>query len=177
MSTAQRLLEVGPVGLIPLAWSYTAAVHLGLASVTSLQIAHGVMVVLMLTFLAGGWTAMADGALAAWRVVIAIGIPLTAAGLGGLLWAIGSLQAVSLYGWMVLPAAALVYTGLQPSLPTTVYSGAGALSLLGAVVYAGVSTAPVSPQLLGLALVGVGQTAGIVDAARRGTGALTPNPQ
>lgn len=167
MGTAIRLLEVGPVGLVPLAWGYTIAVHLGWASVTSLQIAHGVMIVLMLAFLLGGWRTMAAGALATWRAVIVVGVFVTAIGLGGLLWQIPSLQAASLYGWMVLPAGALLYTGREPSLPTGVYATAGVLSLLGAGVYAFVPLDVVDPDLLGLALVGAGQTAGIADAVRR----------
>lgn len=166
MTVSRTLLETGPVALVPLAWGYTATVHLGWTSVRSLQIAHGVMIVLMLAFLVGGWSAMGEGALAAWRALIGVGVLVTAAGLGGFLWELSVLLGVSLYGWMIMPALALVYTGLQPSLPTGRYVGGGVCSLLGAAVYAA-PLAAVDPTVLGLILVGLGQTVGIADAVRR----------
>ncbi len=157
----RRALEVGPAALVPLAWAFTVGLHRGVFGTRSLRIAHGVMTVLLVVFAALGWREMTDGVLAIWLGVILLGIPLTAAGLAGASSANPALLAVSLYGWMVLPALGLVYTGLQPGASTVVYGGGGALSLLGAVLYG----AGLGPATLGLAAVGVGQTAGIVQAA------------
>lgn len=161
MATVRPLLETGPVALVPLAWGYTIAVHRGWATVDSLQIAHGVMIVLMGAFLIGGRELMRDGALAVWRVVIAVGIAVTAVGFAGFVTDESLLLAVSLYGWMLMPGAALLVTGRQQSLSTAIYAGSGLVSILGGLVYA----APVAgTEPVGLVLVGAGQTVGIAKA-------------
>ncbi len=156
----RRALEVGPAALVPLAWAFTIGLHRGLFGSQSLRIAHGVMVVLLVAFAVLGRREMTGGVLAVWLWIILLGIPITAAGLIGAVYA-PPLLALSLYGWMVLPALGLIYTGLQPDASIVLYGGGGALSLLGAGIYA----AGVGPAALGLATVGVGQTVGIVRAA------------
>ncbi len=157
----RRALEVGPAALVPLAWAFTVGLHRGLFGPRSLRIAHGVMVVLLIAFAALGRREMTGDVLAVWLWIILLGIPLTAAGLIGAVYATPPLLALSLYGWMILPALGLIYTGLQPNASVVLYAGGGALSLLGAVIYA----AGVGPAALGLATVGVGQTVGIIRAA------------
>ncbi len=162
----RRLLDIGPAGLVPLAWVFTLLAHRGLVGLRSLQIAHAVMLALLIAFVIAGWRAMATGALAVWRGIIVIGIPVTAAGLFGFIGDVPILHAISLYGWMILPALGLIYTGRQQPLSTAVYVGGGSLSLFGAGVYA-VLGAGGPWTLAGIGLVGLGQTLGIVDAAFR----------
>jgi len=76
---------------------------------------------------------------------------------------------------MLLPGLAYVPTGTAhtESGLRNVYLGAASLSLFGAGLYALGQLAGVSPtasMVGGLALVGVGQTAGIVTAVRQNTG-------
>jgi hypothetical protein len=118
---------------------------------------------------------MRRGVLRAWRLVILAGIPVTLAGVAGALAsppAAAPLLAVSLVGWAVLPAPALWHTGRESTgTARTVNRIAAVLSLAGVGTYLAalaVRTAPsASPRIAGLALVGVGQTVGIVDAAVR----------
>ncbi len=156
----QRLLETGPAALVPLAWLFALAATQRLVTVRTVLIAHLVMVVFLVGFLGAGWRSMTDPVLSVWRLVILVGIPITAAGLATIV-APAWLFAISLYGWMVVPALALLYTGWQPGASTAVYVGGGLVSLLGAAGH--LLGAPV----VGLIAVGIGQTAGIVDAAFR----------
>ncbi|WP_277555671.1 hypothetical protein [Halobaculum limi] len=172
----RRIRETGPAGLVPLAWTFTIAAHLSLVTERSVLIAHLVMDVLLVAFVVLSWDDMREGVLRAWRTVILVGIPITLAGTAGLLTAAapGSspLAAVSVVGWTFLPVPALWYTGRESTgNARTVNYAAAALSALGAVVYLDVTLAGVVPtaplRLAGLALVGVGQTVGIVDAVVR----------
>jgi hypothetical protein len=166
----RRLRENGPVVLVPLAWGFVTAAHRDLVTTHTLLMAHVVMTVLLIAFAALSYGDMREGALYAWWLVIVAGIPFTVAGLAGLL--VRSLAqpllTAAVVGWMLLPAAGLLYTGrLVPAGEAPLaYTGGGLLSLLGAVVYTvGLFVAGGSTALLaGLALVGVGQTAGIVAA-------------
>ncbi|MEF8901314.1 MAG: hypothetical protein V5A25_08855, partial [Halovenus sp.] len=79
-----------------------------------------------------------------------------------------ALWLVGLVGWMVLPAGGLVYTGLELPAARLVYVGGAALSLLGAGAFVLSLAGPNGGvAALGFALVGLGQTAGILDAVRR----------
>jgi hypothetical protein len=113
---------------------------------------------------------MATGALRAWRLVLVVGLGLTLAGIAGFLDAPGetALLAVSLVGWMVLPALGLFYTGQQLPDARPLYWGGGVLSLLGAALFV-TTLGPVgeSVALVAYLLVALGQTAGILDAANR----------
>ena len=172
----RRIRETAPAGLVPLAWTFAIVAHLGAIGRRPVLIGHLVMDVLLVLFVVLSWSDMRDGVLRAWRLVILAGIPVTLAGTLGLL--IGTrpfsepLLAVSVVGWTLLPAPALLYTG-QESAGTgrTVNYAAAALSLAGAAVYLAalfVGAAPdAAVRLAGLALVGVGQTAGIADAVVR----------
>ncbi|MFC7137257.1 hypothetical protein [Halobaculum litoreum] len=172
----RRIRETAPAGLVPLAWAFAVAAHLGAVGDRPVLIAHLVMDALLVLFVVLSWTDMRTGVLRAWRTVILVGIPVTLAGTAGLLApGLGTTPLlVSVVGWMLLPAPALWYTArASAGTARPVNRAAAALSLVGAAVYlAGVFVGgPTDPLLAlavpGLALVGVGQTAGIVDAVVR----------
>lgn len=181
----RSLRENGPVVLVPAAWSVVIAAHLGAVADRTLLIAHIVMVVLQALFVVASWTDMQSGVLRIWRSVILVGIPVTAAGLVGLAgWASATpvpeslLLGLSVIGWMLLPAVGFVYTGRElpdggtrtlGGHPIPIYGLAALLCVVGIVLYGGGFFAGTDPSaIVGLALVGIGQTAGIVDAVLRG---------
>lgn len=160
--------DAGPTVLVPMAWLVVAGAHRGLVSETAVFVAHLVMAGFIAAFAVTGWSEMATGALRAWRTVLVVGLGVTLAGIAGFLGSSQSLLAVSLVGWMLLPAAGLAYTGSVFEAARFVYAMAAALSTVGAVVYVGslLGTGGVV-SLVGIGLVGLGQTVGIVDAALR----------
>lgn len=157
----------GPALLVPLAWAFVTAAHVELVTTRTLLVAHVVMAVLLLAFAALSWSEMTDGALLAWRRVIVVGFLVTLAGTVGLATStpVVPLLWVAVVGWMVLPAAGLLYTGRLVTTFPRVYLVGGACSALGAVAYLLAPVVVGIPlTLAGLALVGVGQTAGILAA-------------
>ena len=164
----RQLRETGPVVLVPLAWTFVTAVHLGLASDHALFVSHLVMATIIVAFSALSWTDMDSGVLLAWRRVLLAGLVVTLAGVAGFLVPSleGPLFALSIYGWMVIPAAGLAYTGRRVTEAPWLYLLGAALSGLGLVVYAGSSVAGVGigATVVGLTLVNVGQTVGIANA-------------
>ncbi|WP_423996081.1 hypothetical protein [Halorubrum trapanicum] len=170
------LRENGPALLVPAAWGVAAGAVLGVVSSHALFVAHVVMSVLLVAFVAASWRDMAAGVLRAWKLVILAGTPVTLAGVVGFLARDGAvpafaaavpadaLLAVAFYSWMLLPAPAFVYTGLRdPAVPRSlVHHVAAACSVAGTAVaaLAGTQTGTVA----GIALVGAGQTAGILAA-------------
>ncbi|WP_436935576.1 hypothetical protein [Halovenus marina] len=162
--------ERGPVVLIPAAWTAVGATEFEYLSTDGLFVAHLVMAAFIGFFLLTGWSELSAGALRAWRVVLLVGFGLTLAGIAGFLVDTfeTALLATSLFGWMVLPAGGLAYTALELPEARLVYGGGALVSVLGACVFAVALVWTIDPGLVaGLALVAVGQTAGIVDAARR----------
>jgi len=171
---ALTLRENGPALLVPAAWGVAAGAVLGAVSLHALFVAHVVMSTLLVAFVVASWRDMSTGVLRAWKLVILAGTPVTLAGVLGFIarggTALGAalpadaLLAVAFYGWMLLPAPAFVYTGLRDAaVPrSTVHHAAAACSAAGAVVaaLAGSGTGTVA----GIALVGLGQTAGILAA-------------
>lgn len=154
--------------LVPAAWLVVAGAHRGVVGETAIFIAHLVMTGFIALFAVTGWSAMGTGALRGWRAVLVVGLGVTVAGVAGFLLDVRPLLAVSLVGWMVLPAAGLLYTGRLFRAARTLYYASGALSAVGALVYLA-STAG-SAELLSLAgivLVAVGQTIGILHATVR----------
>ncbi|AZH24546.1 hypothetical protein [Haloplanus aerogenes] len=160
----RRLRENGPAVLVPLAWTFVTAAHLDFVAQRTLLIAHVVMATLLLAFAALSWTDMRSGALLVWRRVIVLGFFLTVAGAFGLVLSSPSLLGLAVVGWMVLPAAGLWDTGRRGARPARAYRAGGALSGLGAVAYVLAPVVGSAATLVGLLLVGVGQTAGIVAA-------------
>jgi len=177
VSTLDRVLATLPAGLVPLAWGFTAAVAAGAVGERPLTIGLGVMAVLFAVFAAQ--SAMAEGVLADWRLVIVGGLVVNGVALTDLLaLSDGRLVPVAAYGWMLLPVPALVRTGRAVGAESR-YLAFAALSVLGAAVagvavltggVAGLSAGRVT--LLGLALVGAGQTGSILDAVARNDGGL-----
>lgn len=177
MSTLDRVLAVLPAGLVPLAWGFTAAVAAGVVGERPLTIGLGVMAVLFAVF--ATQSAMAGGVLADWRLVILGGLVVNSVALADLLvLSDGRFVPVAAYGWMLLPVPALVRTGRAVGAPRR-YVAFGALSVLGAAVVGGAAlTGGVAGlgagrlALLGIALVGAGQTGSILDAVVRNDGRL-----
>lgn len=167
----QRAREVGPGGLVPLAWTFAIAAHASVVSEHTLFMAHLVMTVLLAVFAVTGRRDMQTGVLNAWWWIITVGFVVTLAGTIGFQMdrADQILQGIGVGGWMVLPAAGFVYTGQQVSEGAWIYfAGAGAC-FLGLVVYVGgvLLAVPSALVLVGLGLVGAGQTIGILDAVIR----------
>jgi hypothetical protein len=168
----RRLRETGPVVLVPGAWLFAVLAHVGTLSHRTILIAHVVMTVLLVAFLVLSWADMTEGVLRVWRMVILVGVPVTLAGVAGLLVRprATALLAVALVGWMVVPALALARTA--PMLPSEmsgrIATVGGGLSMFGAVLYgAGWFLSAPAVVLAALACVGAGQTAGIADAVYR----------
>lgn len=168
-----RLTDVGPTALVPAAWLVTVAAHRSLVTERTLLIALGVMDVLLLAFIIASGGEMADGVLAVWRRVLVAGFVVTAAGTVGLALDVPALTAFGLYGWIVLPGIAYVQTGrAHEGRYRRLYSGSGVVSLGGGGIYALGHLGGVNPELavlLGLGIVGIGQTCGIVAAAVQNT--------
>lgn len=176
------LTDVGPAGLVPAAWTVTIAAHVtSFVTERTLLIALGVMDVLMIAFLLAAYSEMDGPVLGAWRGVLAAGLVVTLAGTAGLALDPNrdALVAVSLYGWMVLPGLAYVRTGSAVAATPAryVYIAAAGASLGGAVLYAVGHIGGLEPPVttfVGLAVVGAGQTAGIVTTAWRNAGRDAP---
>jgi hypothetical protein len=157
--------------LVPLAWTFVTAAHLGAVSPRTLLAAHVVMNAIFALFTAASWGEMRSGVLYAWQLVLVVGLGFTLAGTAAL--AVGrpdaDLVAVMLSSWMLVPAAAFVYTARHVTEAPVLYRVAALLSVLGWLVYFG---GPLlahggTAALAGLTLVNVGQTAGIANAVFR----------
>jgi hypothetical protein len=160
-----ELRDLGPAALVPGAWLVTAAAHADFMGTDGLLIAHVVMAAFIAFFAVTGWSAMGQGALRAWRLVLVVGLAVTLAGIAGFLSAPGAdvLLGTSLVGWMVLPAAGLAHTGRAVPGSSAFYYVGGFLSVVGAVLYlAGVAVLGGTAELAGIAGVGLGQTAGML---------------
>ena len=163
----RRLRETAPAGLVPLAWGFTAASHVGALAPRSVLIGHGVMAVLLVAFATLSYEEMrTHPVLRAWLAVIVVGVPVTA--LGGYGVGVGNLTAaaVAIGGWAVLPAVALWYTGrvLPADERARVYTIGGVCSGGGAALFGYGVVAMPGLVLPALAFVGVGQTLGILTA-------------
>ncbi|MEF8840495.1 MAG: hypothetical protein V5A62_02560 [Haloarculaceae archaeon] len=165
----RRLRENGPVLLVPLAWTFATAAHLGLLATRPVLIGHLVMDVVLVAFAALSWTEMRRGVLLAWKVVLLVGLGFTLLGTATLFASpdASALLRLTVLGWMLVPAAGLAYTGRHVAAARApwVYTGGAGLSVVGAAAYL-VAPALGTPPLAvtGLVLVGGGQTAGIVNA-------------
>ncbi|WP_418283745.1 hypothetical protein [Halorubrum sp. DTA46] len=163
------LRENGPAFLVPAAWVVVAATVSGVVSTHALFVAHVVMSTLLVAFVVASWRDMATGVLRAWKLVILAGTPVTLAGVVGFAFPGGivgigaeSLLAAALYGWILLPAPAFVYTGLRDEVAPLAYHAAAACSVAGAIVVALADTP--TGIVVGVSIVGIGQTAGILAA-------------
>jgi hypothetical protein len=163
----RRLRETAPAGLVPLAWGFAAAAHVGALAPRSVLIGHGVMTALLVAFAGLSYDDMrAHPVLRAWLAVIVAGVPVTLVGAYGVRTGDATAAAVAVGGWAALPAAALWYTGrvLPADERARAYTAGGLCSGLGAALFGyAVVAAPVL-VVLALALVGAGQTLGILTA-------------
>ncbi|SNR48780.1 hypothetical protein [Halorubrum vacuolatum] len=161
----RSIREHGPALLVPAAWTVAAAAVAGLVSTQALFIMHVVMSLFLVAFVLTGWREMSTGVLAGWRAVILAGVPITLAGVAGLSLTTDALLAVALYGWALLPAAGFIYTAGRVDVGRWIYLAGAACCPVGALV---VALAPSTTVVVaGIALIGVGQTAGILDATLR----------
>lgn len=153
------LREDGPVLLIPAAWLTAFFTATGQLSQTPLMVAHLVMVIALVLFLASSWREMAtDPVLRTWRGIILGGILPTAAGYLAFTTPICSCLAdVSIGYWIFAPALGLIITGAYDHQHAQTYDLAGMLSAVGLpFIVTG------APELL--LIVGAGQTLGILRA-------------
>ena len=170
MDVTRSLTDVGPGLLVPAAWTVTLLAHLGTVSRRTLLIALVVMDVLLVAFAVASRDEMTGPVLGVWQRVLLVGLVATVAGTVDLAFRLtGDLLALgTLLVWMVVPGVAYLLTGRAVDAPTyrRVYLVGGVLSLVGATVYAlepaGFAGEPA--VVAGLALVGLGQTAGILVA-------------
>ena len=166
----ETLRRFGPVLLIPAAWLAAGAAVTGSLRADGLLIAHLVMAGFIAFFLLTGWHRMDDGALRAWRAVLVVGLVITLVGVAGFVGPVAgpTLLGLSLIGWMTLPAAGLAYTARALPDAAAVYAGGAVASIAGAALFVWSLSTPGGPPVwVSFGLVAVGQTAGIVDAARR----------
>ncbi|MFB6119159.1 hypothetical protein [Halosegnis sp.] len=159
----RRLRATAPVGLVPLAWVFATAAHVGAISDRTVLIGHLVMTALLAAFAVLSADEMRrHPVLRAWLGVIVAGVGVTLAGAYGVATGETGAARFAVAGWMLLPTMALAYTGsMLPReerarlyLVAAVASGAGAALLLGGV----------GPVSLALGLTGAGQTLGIATA-------------
>jgi hypothetical protein len=168
----RRLRENGPVVLVPLAWTVAAAAHIGLLAIRPVLVGHLVMDAVLVAFAALSWTDMREGVLLAWKLVLLGGLGFTLLGTATLLVSPDrtALLRITVLGWMLVPATGLAYTGRHVAADASpwVYTLGAGLSAVGAVAYLAAAVLGVDPlAVAGLSLVGVGQTAGIVNAVHQ----------
>jgi len=172
-----RVTDVAPAGLVPAAWLLTGAAHASIASNRTLFVGLVVMDVALVAFALASVGEMTGAVLSAWRQVILVGLLATLLGTADMAVDPGSNPAISvaLYAWMLFPAVAYLHTARETTRcpHRQVYLGAAALSILGAGLYSipfiGVAGGT-KVALAGIAVLGVGQTAGIVVAALQNQG-------
>jgi hypothetical protein len=162
----RSLRATAPAALVPLAWSFAAAAHAGLLTPHTVLVGHVVMTALLVAFAGLSWREMrADSVLRAWLGVVVAGIPITVAGGYGVATGEPLGTHVAVFGWILLPAVALVPTARRVGGPGGLdvrYALAATLSGLGAVLFGLVAVVDLPATLVAIALVGVGQTLSIV---------------
>lgn len=154
------LREYGPVLLVPAAWLTASLTITGRLGTQPLLVAHAVMAVVLVAFVASSWDVMdTDPVLRLWRGVMLGGIVATLAGVTAFLVPVcDCLFSVTLAYWMAAPGIALAITAAWTPDGSRDYAIASVLSLLGLTFFTTYSP-------IGLLLVGAGQTMGIVTAA------------
>lgn len=164
----RRVRETAPAGLVPLAWTFAALAHLEVASPHTALVAHVVMDVILVAFAALSWRDMqAHPVLRAWLAVIVVGAGITLVGTYALATDAGeTLLRATVFGWLLVPGVALAYTGrvLPREEADWVYTAGGVLSLVAALAFLYGTVGGVALTLPAIALAGIGQTAGILNA-------------
>jgi len=163
-----RAREVGPALLVPLAWGVTSAAHADLLTDHAMFVAHVVMTVCLAAFAVTGRPDMREGLLEIWWAVIVVGFFVTLAGTASFPTDSAPLAGVALFGWMLLPAGGFLATARRVPEGAVIYLAGAAGCAVGVACYAaGLWLAADALALVGLASVGLGQTAGILDAVVR----------
>jgi hypothetical protein len=166
----RAIRERGPGLLVPLAWFVVGANHVGVVSGRSIFIAHLVMVAFMTFFLVTGWTELTSPVLRGWRAVIAAGLIVTVLGVVGFVapMVAGPFWMISIGGWMLLPAIGLAYTATLLPDAREIYIWSATITVvgLGTFFISVVGSFDVFP-IVGITIVGVGQSIGILDAIAR----------
>lgn len=168
---SRTLTDVAPAVLVPAAWAVALAARVDLLSRNTLGIALAVMTVLLGIFAVVAREELTGPVLGIWRGVLVLGFVITLVGTVDLAVAPAAdpALAVTLYGWMVVPALAYVATAESVEKPfSTVYLAGAILSLAGTGTYA-LAGSEVDAAV-GLVVVGLGQTAGIVAAVLQNPG-------
>ena len=163
----RTLRATAPVGLVPLAWTFAASAHLEVLSARAVLIGQLVMTAVLVAFAVLSYPEMRrDPVLRVWLGVVVAGIPVTLAGAYGVAATEPVGTHLAVFGWMLLPALALVRTARATELSTRVYGIAAASSGAGAVVFlvSALLGGGLTPLALGFA--GAGQTLSIVAAVR-----------
>ncbi|WP_164471756.1 hypothetical protein [Halosimplex salinum] len=169
---SRSLTDVAPALLVPAAWLVTLGAHVSpLVSRHALFVALCVMTVLLGAFAVGAREQMTGPVLGVWQGVLVLGFLITLVGAVDMAITPGSdpTLAVTLYGWMILPALAYVATAGPVEKPfSTVYLAGAILALSGAGTYA--LAGSTVEAAVGIVVVGLGQTAGIVAAVLQNPG-------
>ncbi|WP_436932302.1 hypothetical protein [Halosimplex halobium] len=169
---SRSLTDVAPAVLVPAAWALTLGAHVSPAvSRHVLLVGLSVMTVLLGAFAVVARDEMTGPVLAVWQGVIVLGFVITLVGALDLAVTPGAdpVLPVTLYGWMVIPALAYVATAAEMDPPfNRVYLAGAILALAGTATY-GLAGSDVDAAV-GIAAVGLGQTAGIVTAVYQNPG-------
>lgn len=169
---SRSLTDVAPAVLVPAAWTLTLGAHVSpLVSRHVLLIGLSVMTVLLGAFAVVARGKMTGPVLAVWQGVVVVGFLITLVGAVDLAVTPDAdpLVPVTLYGWMAVPALAYVATAAEMEPPfNRIYLGGAVLALAGAATY-GLAGSDVDAAV-GIAAVGLGQTAGIVTAVYQNPG-------
>ena len=165
----RRLRATGPVGLVPLAWTFAATAHLELLDRRAVLIGHLVMTAILVAFAGLSYREMRrDPVLWVWFGVVVAGIPLTLAGAYSVATGRSLGARIAILGWMVVPAVALVPTARARGRSTLAYGTAAAVTAAGAAVFLLTTLGGGGLTLLALGLAGAGQTLAIAAAVSEG---------
>ncbi|WP_415380622.1 hypothetical protein [Halosimplex sp. TS25] len=162
---SRSLTDVAPAALVPAAWAVVLTAVVGLVSPDTLFVVLAVMASLLGAFAFGTRDELVGPVLGLWRWVLVLGFVITLVGAADLAVtpAADPTLAVTLYGWAALPALALVATAQSVDTPySTVYLAGSMCSLAGAATHALAGSSV--DAAVGIAVVGLGQTAATVAA-------------
>ncbi len=171
MPSGRPIADYGPALLVPAAWVLTILAHVTTVVTDQvLLIALTVMSIVLVVFLLGARDELSEGALRPWKRVLAAGFIITVIGIVDLLATPGTNEvlAVTLYGWMVIPALGLAQTATLVERTPGRYRLFAGVTMAGGVVYFVAPLVPGARNVLlvaGLVVVGTGQTGGVVNAA------------
>lgn len=162
--------ELGPVVLIPAAWTLTflTAVYPGVDTYW-IEHMHYFMILFLAGFTVTSWRQMDRAVLSTWRWVIAIGLVPTVAGAVSFSFDTfdGVLAGFALLYWLVAPGIAAHYTSDRMAGYGTQYRAVGYAGVTAGLLYSlGILLGSDPFRVLGIATALVSQTYAMVVAAR-----------